>query len=98
MSVVIYSKSSLQDIERLADFLWEQDANWSDETINIITSAIAILEQHPEIGRPVRARCRELVISRGQSGYLALYRYQAQKDTITIMRIRHQRESGYHSH
>jgi plasmid stabilization system protein ParE len=38
---------------------------------------------------------RELVISRGATGYLALYRFHAPTDTVRILRIRHQREGGY---
>jgi plasmid stabilization system protein ParE len=37
---------------------------------------------------------RELVISRGKSGYVALYSYERNSDTILILTIRHQREVG----
>ena len=39
---------------------------------------------------------RELVIQRGRSCYLALYRADARDQTAEILAIRHQRESGYH--
>jgi plasmid stabilization system protein ParE len=38
---------------------------------------------------------RELVISRGRTGYLALYEYDARHDIAVILRIRHQREQSY---
>ena len=38
---------------------------------------------------------RELVITYGASGYLALYRYDSKPDVVRILRIRHQREAGY---
>ena len=47
------------------------------------------------IGRRVEQGCRELVISRGESGYVALYSYESREDTVLILAIRHQRETGY---
>ncbi|HSS05719.1 MAG TPA: type II toxin-antitoxin system RelE/ParE family toxin, partial [Rhodanobacteraceae bacterium] len=38
---------------------------------------------------------RELVISRGHSGYIALYSYEQLEDTVLVLAIRHQREAGY---
>lgn len=60
-----------------------------------ITEAVEILAAHPLIGRRVEAEIRELVISRGQTGYLALYCFDVVSDAIRILRIRHQREAGY---
>ncbi len=45
--------------------------------------------------RPAEADPRELVISRGKSGYLALYRYDGERDRVLVLAIRHQREAGY---
>jgi plasmid stabilization system protein ParE len=50
---------------------------------------------HPAVGRPVGANLRELVISRGRTGYLALYAYDDLADTVAVLAVRHQRESGY---
>ena len=47
------------------------------------------------IGRKVDDRYRELVISHGRSGYLALYRYDPSEDLVLVLAIRHQREQGY---
>ena len=49
----------------------------------------------PLIGRPAPHSLRELVISKGQSGYVALYRFLPSKDRIEILAICHQRESGF---
>jgi plasmid stabilization system protein ParE len=56
---------------------------------------LEILVQHPEIGRKVHFGQRELVISRGRTGYLALYRFLPHIDRILVLALRHQRESGY---
>ena len=38
---------------------------------------------------------RELVISQGATGFIALYRFDAAFDLIRVLRIRRQREAGY---
>ena len=53
------------------------------------------LAQHPLIGRRVGAGARELVISRGATGYLALYDFDAARELVHVLRIRHQREASY---
>ncbi|MDP1565583.1 MAG: type II toxin-antitoxin system RelE/ParE family toxin, partial [Polaromonas sp.] len=65
------------------------------DTAVLIFEALEILALHPEIGRKVHFGQRELVISRGRTGYLALYRFLPHIDRILILALRHQRESGY---
>ena len=43
----------------------------------------------------MRSQLRELVISHGATGYLALYRFDAARALVRILRIRHQREAGF---
>ncbi len=54
-----------------------------------------MLAHHPMIGRIVVDDYRELVISYGKTGYLALYRFVPQLDEVRILAIRHQRELDY---
>jgi plasmid stabilization system protein ParE len=65
--------------------------------IDKMQSAGLELEAHPEIGRRVSpgSPLRELVISRAQGGYIALYEYSPGKNQIRILAARHQREVGY---
>jgi plasmid stabilization system protein ParE len=49
----------------------------------------------PLIGRIVERGLRELVISFGRSGYLALYRFVPARREVRILAIRHQRELDY---
>ena len=84
------------DLERLADFLLEADAEGAVETIDLILDALSVLERHPRMGRPLPQSLRELVLSCGQSGYLALYSYDEGTDMALILAIRHQREQDYH--
>lgn len=95
MAQIIYSRSALADLERLTDFLVESDLAAAAATVALIEEAVAVLENHPLIGRPAEDDLRELVISRGHSGYVALYSYEAAHDAVLILAVRHQREAGY---
>jgi plasmid stabilization system protein ParE len=90
------SDTAADDIERLADFLVAHLPQEALQTADLIFDGLAILIDHPEVGRPAGPGVRELVISRGRTGYLALYSYDAEADVVVVLSIRHQRESGYH--
>lgn len=83
------------DLTRLTDFLIEQLPDAAFGTTDLVLNALEILTRHPKIGRPVKHGLRELVISRGASGYLALYQYDEEQGLALVLRVRHQRESGY---
>lgn len=91
----MYSAQALADFERLVDFLAEQDPSAALHTIDLIEEALQILRHHPYIGREIDAELRELVISRGRTGYLALYSFEEVHDAVLVLAIRHQREAGY---
>ena len=95
MAQVIYAADALADLERLAEFLLEQAPQSAPAVLGQVTEAIEILANHPLIGRRVEGELRELVILRGASGYLALYRFDPVRDIVRLLRIRHQREAGY---
>ncbi|MGH8623197.1 MAG: type II toxin-antitoxin system RelE/ParE family toxin, partial [Burkholderiales bacterium] len=57
--------------------------------------AIDVLERNPLIGRAARVGLRELVIGQRARGYIALYRYIAELDTVFILAFRGQKEAGY---
>ena len=95
MTELVYTEQALLDLERLSDFLLETDPQAAKDTTTLIFDALEILQQHPEIGRKVHFGQRELVISRGRTGYLALYRFLPHIDRILVLALRHQRESGY---
>ena len=57
--------------------------------------ALGVLRDHPLIGRPAEAGLRELLISRGRTGYVALYRYNPGDDIVLVLRVRHQREFDF---
>lgn len=94
MARVIYSAQALKDLERVTDFLRDGGAG-AAAALGRILECVEILAHHPEVGRGVDQRLRELVISRGKTGYLALYRFEPGRDLVRVLRVRHQREAGY---
>ncbi len=92
------AKAAAADLERLQDFLEVAGDPASTELMFFIIDALDVLTHQPGIGRPVegdKQGSRELIIDRGSSGYLAQYRIQRGLNQVTVVRIRHQRESGY---
>jgi plasmid stabilization system protein ParE len=63
--------------------------------VTAIQSAVENLAAHPLVGRRLEGELRELIISYGQSGYVALYRFVIARDEVRILAIRHQREVGF---
>ena len=64
-------------------------------TAGVLTSGLKFLKDHPLVGRPAELGYRELLISRGRTGYVALYKYDVERDAAIILAIRHQREGGF---
>ena len=95
MARLIYSAQALADLERLTDFLIDTEPSAAGGTVELIEEAVTLLRRHPLIGRPVEQALRELVISRGKTGYVALYSFEEDQDAVVILAIRHQREAGY---
>jgi plasmid stabilization system protein ParE len=95
---VVYSRHAFADLERLADFLVKdapKAAVAAVAAIDVIRDGIEILGRHPLIGRQCEVRLRELLISYGNSGYVALYSHEQRQDVVLVLAIRHQREAGY---
>jgi plasmid stabilization system protein ParE len=91
---VVYSRHAFADLERLADFLAQDAPGAAIAAIDVIRDGIGILERHPLVGRPCEEGLRELLISYGKSGYVALYSHEQQQDVVLVLAIRHQREAG----
>ena len=95
MALVVVTSNAVSDLERLRSVLVDSDPAAANQTIELILAGISVIADHPLIGRPVESNYRELVISRGRSGYVALYRYHETRDVVLVLAIRHQREAGY---
>ena len=95
--MIVFDEGALGDLERILDYVTGHDPKSALEHVERIRSAISALDQHPEIGRPLGrgSTLRELVISQGKTGHVALYEYARGIQLIRVVAIRHQREAGY---
>ena len=84
-----------EDFDRILDHLEQYQVENPVARIHEIVAAIGVLETNPLIGRPAESSKRELVIGRRSHGYVALYRYVAEIDTVFVLAIRAQREAGF---
>jgi plasmid stabilization system protein ParE len=97
LATVAYSARALAELDRLFDFIAATNRSAAVNAGEVILDAVRVPERHPYIGRPVRGPLRELVISYGRTGYVALYRVAPRADRVEILAIRRQREAGYHA-
>ena len=97
MATVVYSRRALDHLERAFDFLAKQDPKSDVASVHAFRSAVELLATHPLIGRRVERDLRELVISFGKTGYVALYRFLPSSDEVRVLAIKHQRELDYPS-
>lgn len=96
MARISYSGRALSDLERISDFLSDEGVEAQLEALDLIDEAISILARHPLIGRQAEHDMRELVISQGRTGYVALYSYEVDSEAVLVLAVRHQREAGLH--
>jgi plasmid stabilization system protein ParE len=83
------------DFDRILDHLALHNVANATARIREIIAALDVLETNPQIGRLAAGETRELVIGRDSHGYLALYRYVPEIDTVFVLAVRSQREVGY---
>lgn len=96
MPRVIWTPAALGDVERLHDFLKDRNPLAARRAVRAIREGLNLLADQPQVGRPVEnmePEFREWLISFGDSGYIALYRFDG--EDAVILAIRHQREAGY---
>ena len=95
MSRIELAPEIAADFGRILDHVASHEAENPGQRIDEIVTALSILERNPLIGRPVANAKRELVIGRRSHGYVALYRYVPEMDTVFVLAMRSQREAGY---
>lgn len=90
------------DLVRLYEFIVERGLNTStpdrgspEQAVVAMRLALDVLPANPFAGRKINTPfIRELNISFGKTGYVALY--EVGPNEITVAAIRHQLESDYH--
>ena len=95
---VRFAPDAAKDLQRLFDFLAEQDLVTAGHARAVIGQAIEVLQTFPFSCRkatPENPFLRELVIGFGRGGYVALFEVE-DAETVTVLAVRHQREDDYH--
>ena len=95
---VRYTKKAKNDLGRLYGFLIEQDIIAARTALEAIKKGIEFLQDFPFTCRKATTNnplIREMIISFRANGYVILFEIE-NKDTVTIMTVRHQREEDYY--
>jgi len=92
---IVYSARAIENLEHAFEFLLGETPATAVAAAEAIESAVNTLAAHPLVGRRIEGDLRELVISFGATGYVALYRFVVQDDEVRVLALRHQREIGY---
>ena len=95
---VRYTKGAREDLLRLYRFLVENDPEAAQKALDAIRKSIALLEDFPFTCRkasPDNPFLREMVISFGSGGYVALFEVEAD-NYLTVLAVRHQREEDFY--
>ena len=95
MARVEITARAFADLERLFDFIANDDPRRARERLLSVRKAIELLADHPLLGRGAEDGRRELVLARGRDGYIAKYRWLPADDIVLILAVRHQLEAGY---
>jgi plasmid stabilization system protein ParE len=87
----------LEDLDRFVEHLSRHGVEPIASRVAEIIAAVDVLTTSPMIGRPTRDGLRELLIGHGARGYVALYRFVPDLDTVFVLAMRHQSHPGYGS-
>ena len=96
MSRLIWSPSALLDLQRLYRFLASKNIDAAKRAVKALRHDVKMLGQQSGVGRPIEDMpedFREWIIDFGDSGYVA--RYRINRDTATILAVRHQKEVAF---
>jgi len=96
MPRIIISDNAKNNIIRLREFLKGKNPNAAMRAAQAILKIVPILEQHPQIGRPIEGmeeKIREVSIPFGRSGYVVRYLYAG--SYVKIIAVRHMKEVGF---
>lgn len=95
-----FTEEAQEDLLRLFDFWLQFDLDVALRARQAIEDSFQLLEQFPFTCRKAAngahgPRLRELVMSFGATGYVALFEID-DATTVTVLAIRHQREEDFH--
>lgn len=94
---VVLTRNARSDLKRLYEFLEQRDPIAAARARDAIRKAFGLLTDFPFSCRKASSETpflRELIISFGSAGYVALFEVTDHK-TVTVLAVRHQRERDY---
>lgn len=97
---VRFTDEAIADLERLYAFLLPKNLELAEEALEAVEQATTVLERFPFSCRKAAGGrhgpfLRELIIPFGSTGYVMLFEIDS-GDTVTVLAVRHQRESDYY--
>lgn len=97
MPQLVITEAAVSGLERCRLHLAEKSPAAAARAARSIRERFTLLESEPEIGRPLSdlPELRELIIPFGDTGYIALYRFERADDSVVVLAFRHQKEAGY---
>jgi plasmid stabilization system protein ParE len=96
--LVRFAPRAAEDLQRLFDFLADEDPLAAERARTVIAQAMELLRNFPFACRKVSPDTpflREMIIDFGRSGYVALYEIEDAK-IVTVLAVRHQREEDFY--
>jgi plasmid stabilization system protein ParE len=92
---IVYARNAIANLAHAFEFLLAHDPQAAIASAVAIREGVELLANHPLIGRRVEGELRELVISFGKTGYVALDKFIPAREQIRNLAIRLQRELDY---
>jgi plasmid stabilization system protein ParE len=94
---LIWTPRALLDIQRLYRFLASRNPDAARRAVKAIRAGVGLLAKQPRMGRPADdpPQSRDWNIDFGHGGYVARYHYDEAADLVTVLAVRHQKESGF---
>ena len=97
MPRVNFSDNSLNDLDRLREFLEGKSPEAWDKAKTAIAIEIDSLVTRAGIHKPVpdRLHQHDMQVKFGALGYTIRYRYEPGGDVVVVLRMKHQREQDF---
>lgn len=97
MPRLIVTEGAVRGLEICRRFLADKNPAAARRAAQAILQQFELLTDYPAMGRPLddHPELRELLVPFGETGYVALYRYDADEDAVYVLAFRHQKEAGY---
>jgi plasmid stabilization system protein ParE len=94
---LVVTEGAARGLEYCRSFLAQKNPEAARRAAQAILRQFDLLQSYPVMGRPLDddPELRELLIPFGETGYVALYRYEPDEDAVYVLAFRHQKEAGY---